>query len=288
MIEVLNSGVFTSIQDLGRYGFRKYGVPVSGVMDQYATISANQLVGNHPNAAVLEFALSGPMLRFNRPAKICISGADFNPQINGQVMASNQMVMVEAGDLLKIGTAKKGVYGYLAILGGFKADFVLGSHSYYAGICDKNKIKRGDILYTDIAVSSSDQNVKFAKIRARSVIDSNQLEVSLGPDFNSLSASARESLFSLKITVSNDINRMGYRLDTAIPISAQEIITAPVQPGTIQLTPGGKLIALMRDAQTTGGYARILQLSNEAMAILAQKRTSDSFHFRLKSETKKW
>lgn len=286
MIEVLNSGLFTSIQDLGRYGFRKYGVPVSGAMDQYATIFANQSVGNHPRAAVLEFAFSGPILRFTHSAKICLSGAVFNAQINGQATESNQLITVKAGDLLKIGSAKKGVYGYLAISGGFKADFVLESYSYYAGICDKNRIKRGDILHANPTLFSPDKNLKFAKIHARGLLESEYLNVSLGPEFDSLSTATRESLFSTAIRVSSDINRMGYRLDSAVSMSAQEIITAPVQPGTVQLTPSGKLIALMRDGQTTGGYARILQLSNKAMAILAHKRTGDTFHFRLKPEEK--
>ena len=104
-----------------------------------------------------------------------------------------------------------------------------------------------------------------------------------GPEFGSLSKRMQEALFKGEITVSSISNRMAYVLDHSYSFKAKEILTAAVQPGTVQLTPSGKLIVLMRDAQTTGGYARILQLTENSMNTLAQRRPGESVCFQLMS-----
>ena len=114
-----------------------------------------------------------------------------------------------------------------------------------------------------------------------SLLDINLLEVTRGPEFTVLDDKQLAQLFAKEFTVSKDNNRMAYQLNEVIEGNSATMLTSATQPGTVQLTPSGKLIILMKDGQTTGGYPRILQLTEEAICVLAQKKTSDSLNFKL-------
>lgn len=282
MIKVLSSGLYTTIQDLGRFGFRKYGVPVSGAMDQYSAKLANQLVGNNPHLPVLEITLIGPTLQFTNNAYVALTGADLSPTINDQPVSLNTGIAMPAGTVLHFGKQQYGTRCYLAISGGFSSSLVMESYSFYPGITATTKIKKGD----QISVLSEND---FAEVTHASVKVSNlhftseEISVFPGPEYHLLHKSDQKKLENTFFSISPDSNRMAYVLDTEIHLSLAEIITAPVQPGTVQLTPSGKLIILMRDAQTTGGYARILQVTENTINRLAQKRASNTIKFKLLS-----
>lgn len=279
-IEVLHPGLYTSIQDGGRIGFRKFGVPVSGAMDLYASRTANLVLRNDEGDAVLEITQMGPKLKFTAPTKIAVSGADLSPQLNGKPICNNEVVKVEAGDELGFGKRQLGCRAYLAISGGFLTEKVLGSRSWYEDLTEGFRLQKGMKLAFEVNEKKKIETHSSLKFSGDYLLNE-EIEVFPGPEFHRLSETQKlvleESIFSL----SKDNNRMAIQLQELLENELDPILTGPVLPGTVQLTPGGKLIVLMRDGQTTGGYPRILQLTEEAVNSMAQKLQGDPIKFAL-------
>jgi len=278
MVKVIAAGIYSSIQDSGRFGFRKWGVPIAGFMDSQSALLANLLLNNPPNAAVLEMTLKGPILTFEQEALICITGADFRPILDQRAIPLNKVTLVPKGSRLKIGTALSGLRCYLAINGGFDTDIKLGSRSFYQGITKFSKIQKGDVLPFQKSVPSPTPSNTSVRIQ-QDFSTNPKIPVTKGPEFDHLPPNIQQQLLHRSFTISNESNRMGYRLKTDTNISAPGIITSSVQPGTVQLTPSGQLIVLMRDCPTTGGYARVFQLTEQGICRLAQKRGGERIEF---------
>lgn len=278
MIEILRPGQYSTIQDLGRLGYRSVGVPVSGPMDSASALQANCLLGNEPNDALIEMAYVGASFLFQKPAIIAFSGADCEVKLNNEIVESQSVLCISAGSTLSFGALKLGNFLYLAIAGGFKSEKVLGSASYFQSITEHARISKGMILSFD--ESSQKRKVKQSE-KLTSIKASSYLEVEKGPEFHLLSDEKIRLLTEMEFTISTQSNRMGFRLNEQIGSELDEIISSPVQPGTVQLTQGGQLIVLMRDAQTIGGYPRILQLTEESINQLAQCNRSSRMMFRL-------
>jgi biotin-dependent carboxylase-like uncharacterized protein len=279
MIDVLVGGTFSVLQDEGRFGFRKFGIPIAGAMDAHSARFANRLIGNSDYAPVLEFVGQGPVLRFDFQAVISIQGAKFSVRVNDKLIDVSCPHSIISGDQITLGTATEGVYGYLAIQGGFLAPSVLGSVSFYDGITPIERIRKGAKLFYDLHWKKSNEVVDLAENLEKINYSDPFLTVMKGPEFDELCDQTRFLLENDQFVLSSEINRMGYRLTGNEALKGAEILTSPVQPGTIQLTPSGQLIVLMKDGQTTGGYARILQLSETSLSKLAQKRPGDIIKF---------
>ncbi len=280
MIKVVHPGFYSTIQDLGRYEGQNFGVPMSGVMDRRAAILANRLVGNTEHAAVLEVTMLGPKLQFDVDVALVITGGNLQPKLNGKSIQNNKYTRVPKGSVLSFGHFITGYRAYLSIKGGFKTAQVLGSYSMYQGVSPKNRIEKGAVLEVFKAMAQ-DQNA-FARLRVdESYISSQVLEVYKGPEFDRLSVTEQALLLEKTYTISKYNNRMAYQVEEVLPNGLESIITSPVLPGTVQLTASGQLIILMRDCQTTGGYPRLLLLSETAIAILSQKPTGGQFVFKL-------
>jgi len=129
--EVIQSGLLTTVQDRGRYGYQQYGVPVSGAMDDYAFTVANLLVGNNERTACLEISLLGPCLRAVGDTVIAITGADLSPTVNDRPLSMWEAVEVYSGDIISFGEPIRGCRSYLAIAGGIDVPEVMGSRSTY-------------------------------------------------------------------------------------------------------------------------------------------------------------
>jgi biotin-dependent carboxylase-like uncharacterized protein len=280
VIEVLHAGFYTSIQDFGRRGYQSYGVPVAGVMDKQAAVLANSLLGNAPDVAVIEMTMTGATLKFEVNTFITVSGANMSPKLNERSMELNKIMKVNQGDVLSFGTLKSGFRSYVAVLGGIKSEVVMGSVSMYQAITKHEVLRKGDkIIANPSKLDFMEQN---ASVRVDlSYINSKNIHVFKGPEFDRLSEQQQYSLFSKDFTISKNHNRMGYQLQETLDNSLEPIITSLVMPGTVQLTPSGKLIILTRDCQTTGGYPRVLQLEEKSINILAQKFTGQSVKFQL-------
>lgn len=279
MIKVLATGIYTSIQDRGRFGYRNLGIPLSGVMDAYAADLANYLVDNEGNMAVLECTSQGPTLLFEEDAVVAITGGNSMPLVNGKSISTNNAISIVKGSTLAIGRIFKGLRTYIAFQGGIASEVVLGSRSQYSGITPSAMLKRGQTLSID--PYALDKPISRVAMPTKIDLQGKVLEVYPGPDYQNLSVEAKQNLSEVILTIAPESNRMAVLFHSTDVFTAAEIITAPVQPGTVQLTPSGQIIILMRDGQTTGGYARILQLSEASICLLSQKRPGEEIRFNI-------
>lgn len=278
MLKVLKPGLFTTIQDEGRYGYLNKGVPVSGYMDSFSAAKINQLLENHESAAVMEITMTGPTLVFEKSTFICMGGAQLSVTLNNEPVYEYKVYKVEKGDILSYGKLKKGFRGYLAVKDGFQTAGVLGSRSFYSPITPKNHL--GDGSSVDY-IKCTNFSPKIPELKVDSFLNESVLSVSQGPEFHLLSDKQLETLFFKNFSISNQNDRMAYQIEEKIDGHSISILTSATLPGTVQLTPAGKLIILMKDGQTTGGYPRILQLSDKSISILAQKKFGDGISFKL-------
>lgn len=280
-IQVLEPGLYSTIQDKGRFHFMKYGVPMSGPMDKIASKIANLILNNSSNAAVMEITQTGPVLKFSNHTQIAVSGADLSAEINGNSILNNKAYRIFPGDILRFGKRKYGCRSYLAVSGGFQTETFLASRSWYEGITDHYKLEKGLKLKYLIREETFLRTNSALKIDRQHLIQQ-EISVFPGPEFNLLSGPQQKFLSSSLFAVDRNNNRMAIQLQGLLENEMDPIITSPVLPGTVQLTPSGRLIILMRDCQTTGGYPRVLQVSEEGQNILAQKVIGDKISFNIK------
>jgi biotin-dependent carboxylase-like uncharacterized protein len=278
MIKVIKEGLFSTIQDSGRFGYKNIGIPVSGAMDQASAKLANLLLGNDERSAVLEMTLLGPTLEFMNDTYISITGADMNPVLNKQKILLNKTLLINKGDILCLSHSTNGMRSYLGVKGGFNSETKLGSKSFYRGITKREKLIKNDKIKFDQAISSPktvNKNINDFKINRKG-----DIKVFKGPEFDLLDTYSKDIIFNTDFTIGIN-NRMGYNLVEPIKNSISSIISSPVMPGTVQLTPSGKIIILCRDCQTTGGYPRILQLDKNSINCLSQKTIGEIINFKL-------
>ncbi len=278
MLKVLKSGFFTTIQDGGRYGYLNKGVPVSGFMDTFSASKINLLLENEVNAAVLETTMTGPTLQFEKRTYICLGGAQLSVTLNNEPIQDYKVYKIEKGDILSYGKLEKGFRSYLGVKGGFKTPKILGSQSFYLPITPKNHLDDGSSV--DYTVCESFKP-KTPELKVDSFLSESVLTMTQGPEFPILTDRQLEELFFKDFTISNQNDRMAYQIEEKIEGHEVSMLTSATIPGTVQLTPSGKLIILMKDGQTTGGYPRVLQLTDRAISILAQKKFGDAVSFKL-------
>ena len=275
MIKFISKGLYTTIQDDGRFGYRNIGVPSSGYMDRESAQTANLIIDNPINNPVIEATLIGPTIKFEKSTFICITGSDFNPMLNESRISLYTPVKVNKGDILKINNSSIGSRCYISIKGGIKVDKVLGSKSYYPQISDSSIIEKGDEFKFE--TNNSEPNYKL--INQKFELNKN-LKVFKGPEFNFLNKGSINKIIDQEFSIGIN-NRMAYNLKEKIQAGTTSIISSPVIPGTVQLTPSGQMIILHRDCQTTGGYPRILQLDEKSLNNLAQLRIGDKIKFEI-------
>jgi len=278
MLRLLKSGFYTSVQDKGRFGYRDRGVPVSGAMDNLAIEKANGLLENHEDDSVLEITMTGPTIEFEENTFIVLSGAPMSATLNNQPIINYKVYEIAIGDILSYGRLENGFRSYLAVKNGFKTEKILDSRSYSKAITKVTYLKdRSAIPYE----SCSHFEPKTPELKINSYFDEIVLEVAKGPEFDMLENKQLEKIFGSDFSVAKENNRMAYQLNEKIEGHKKSMLTSATLPGTVQFTPSGRLIILMKDGQTTGGYPRILQLTDRAISILAQKKSGDTLSFRL-------
>ncbi len=280
-LTILQTGPGTSVQDLGRKNFAQYGVPLSGALDRKALLWANHLLKNNPSDAALEICNPGFKVSFGSPTIICLAGAEAKVLLNGQKISYYGIQAIQRGDLLEIGAFQQGAVIYLGIKQGVQSEKIMGSRSWYQGITDSVYAKKADqVPYYSFPLppDSTASKAKWNLHRAEDVV----IEAFPGSEWEQMDKESQILLESGDFTLSDLKNRMAIQLNELVPNSLPEMVTAPVFPGTVQLTSGGKLIILMRDAQVTGGYPRILQVTEDGLWILAQKKPGQKIRFLLK------
>ena len=275
MIKVISKGLYTTIQDKGRFGYRNIGVPSSGYMDSESAEAANLIINNPKDNPLIEATLIGPTLEFKKSAVICITGGEFSPSLNDIKISSYSAIEVNKGDILKINNSSIGSRCYVSIQGTIISDTILGSKSFYHQITNSNIIEEGDILLFKKNIRTLEQKYTHKKFELNKTIN-----VFRGPEFKCLSKESKKTLFNEEFSIGIN-NRMAYNLLEKIQDGINSIVSSGVIPGTVQLTPSGNIIILHRDCQTTGGYPRILQLNEKSLNDLAQLRTGDNIRFKL-------
>ena len=278
MIKIIKPGLYSTIQDKGRVGMQSYGIPYSGTMDSFSSDLANKILNNSENSAVIEITMVGPVLEFYNETVICITGANLSPLLNNKIIKMNNPIFINANDILSFGMLKSGLRSYIAVLGGFKSEKVFGSRSMFKNLTRAVKLAKNDVLNfnKDIIFKSSKIN-----LNKTSNID-NKIVVYKGPEYDTLNSSQKDFISSKKFRISNNYNRMAIQLTDLLSNTLEPIITSMVIPGTVQLTPAGNLIILMKDCQTTGGYPRILQVEEKSINSLAQLKKDSELWFSLK------
>ena len=280
MIKVLSSSFGLGVQDLGRTGYAGFGVPLSGTMDQYSSKLANRLLNNHKDDAVLEITNGGCKLRFDTNTVVCLTGADYSAKLDNTPLKLHKVVPVHAGSVLSFSKRQFGFRTYLAVKNGFKSTPVLGSRSMYNNITPQDVLKKGDQLKVEPHIHDLMRPAAKVKIELEH-FTSKDMHCYKGPEFELLDKMQQEQLLGMPFTISMNNNRMGYQLEDRVENEIPSMLTSSALPGTVQLTPSGKLIILMRDCQVTGGYPRVLQLSKNAINRLAQKSTGDTIYFKI-------
>lgn len=269
----------TSLQDAGRLAGAQFGIPTAGVMDQKSFRWANHILQNSDHAVALEMVQPGLRIQFDQACQIALAGAQVAASLNQRPLSNSTLISIAAGDLLEIGNFLSGSRLYLCIQGGFQVERYLGSGSDFESITIPSKRSTHEVL-TYFAIPQS--NSLGAKPKWETFwFESPTIEAYPGADWVLLSPEQQELIHTSTFHLSKFSNRMGIQLEELVPNQLEELPTNPVFPGTVQLTPVGKLIVLMRDAGVTGGYPRILQLTEEGQSKLAQKRVGDSIHFQL-------
>ena len=277
MISVLKAGLYTTIQDHGRFFGAHLGFPISGPMDRLSAELANLTIDNNINDALLECTFTGPTLKFHSPTLIAINGAPVQIFINKVKKDRGGCIKIMTNDILSFGKLEIGCRFYIAIKGGIQSDEIYGSRSTCLTAGIHRPLKRDDQLSYISFSESLRSSISMTRTIGNTILD-----VSLGPEYSILSEGMQKQVFDTTYMVLPQSNRMATRVSHSLDLSHQHsMLSSGVLPGTIQLTPSGDIICLMRDTQTTGGYPRILQLTEEAICDLAQLMPNEKFTFRL-------
>ena len=280
-------GILTTLQDLGRFGARRFGVNPSGVMDVAATRVVNTLLGNAESAAVLELHFPAAELEFDDDAVFAIGGAEFGAELNGTSVANWTIVQATKGDVLRFTKKLSGSRAYLAVAGGLSGDEWLDSRSTNLAIgiggLSGRKIAAGDRIECEASQSKVKLSAGMSLLARYSRFPT--VRVIAGPEFEYLTAASERTFLREGFTLTNDCNRMGYRLKgkPLHLLHTREMVSSAVAFGTIQLLPDGQLIVLMADHQTSGGYPRIANVISVDLPLLAQLGPNDGVSFELVS-----
>lgn len=278
MIEVIDAGFYSSIQDQGRMGYRHLGVPVSGAMDQKAFDLAHQLLGETLDFSCIECTLIGPILRFHEPCSLVLTGAHMQAWVNENPIQNNTTIAILSGDVLKLRRAIKGLRTYIKINQAIISPVLLGSTSFYKPLTQDAVLKKGNHIFwikSDKAFDKSNARIRWDD----SYLLSKDLEVEKGPEFNVLSKTVQQQIYQNDFLI-NSQNRMGYRISSPFSMDSLSMLSGAVRPGTVQITPSGTLLIAGVDGQVSGGYPRIFQLTEEALTVLVQKKEGDYVSFK--------
>ena len=284
-ITVLNPGLLTTVQDMGRIGYQQFGVSVSGVMDPRATSIANILVGNQEGEAVLECTMLGPQLRFDAANCIAITGGDLGPTLDGKPIPNYCAVSVEAGQVLRFTGPKTGCRAFIAFAGGRDIPVVMGSRSTYMkakiGGLEGRKLAKDDVIAFR-APKTQLKNMKDRNLYPEFVPrDVYTVRVVMGPQDDAFTDAGVKTFLSETYTVTPEFDRMGCRLEGAVVEHKEsgDIISDGIAFGAIQVPSAGKPIIMLADRQTTGGYTKIANVITADFRIIGQLKAGDKVRF---------
>ena len=300
-ILVKKSGPMTTLQDLGRIGFQKYGVLVNGAMDSFSSRLANILVGNSPSEAALEMTMLGATLELPAGSLFALTGADLAANIDGKPVPQFRPVYVTKVSTLRCGFSKRGCRGYFAIAGGFDVPLVMGSKSTYLrakmGGYQGRVLQDGDSLKIGAISALAQKFIQKLSAKASDaaafisvpwfapcdfLFGEEVIRVVKGQQYDWFTPASIQDFFQEPYLITLQSDRMGYRLDGK-PLERRdkkELVSEPVTFGSIQVPADGKPIILLADRQTAGGYPKIASVIHADLVRLAQRQPNYKLHFK--------
>ncbi|MBS6397663.1 MAG: biotin-dependent carboxyltransferase family protein [Clostridiales bacterium] len=281
-----NSGILTTVQDGGRFGYEQFGVSPSGPMDLRALHIANILTGNDMEEACLEMTVMGPVIRFTGCAVIAVTGADMKPKLNEKPMCMYRAVSVKAGDVLKFGMVQKGCRSYLSVAGGMRIPELMGSKSTMVGKgfggYEGRKLQKDDEI-TFVKSISMLPNMQVRWVLPEPCRNGEHvLRVIMGPQDDMFTQKGIDSFLGGAYKVGQEFDRMGYRLEGPVIEHKDDgnIISDGIVTGSIQVPTAGQPIVMLAERQTVGGYTKIATVITVDLPVIGQCKAGDVIRFR--------
>lgn len=279
-LKIINPGLFTTVQDLGRYGYESYGFTPAGVMDYESYYLANALLGNDYNCGVLELTLYGITFEVLHSTSMSSAGAEMELTINEEPFDTGTAVNLVKGDIVKFGGVKKGARTYIAFSGGLDLPKELGSYSTHTrskmGGYKGRVLKAGDIL----PVKGKTVEHNFPVI-TKVLTEDTEIRFIPGQQNDRFDSVNKRIFTESEYTLTKDSDRMGCRLEGPAVESADDddILSEPTQFGSIQVPKNGQPIVLLADRQTAGGYKKIGTVAKVDLPKIAQKKPGEKITF---------
>jgi biotin-dependent carboxylase-like uncharacterized protein len=285
-LAVLDGGLLTTVQDLGRFGYQRVGIPSSGPMDRLAFIAANRIVANPDAAAALECTIKGPRLEVREAAVVAVAGAPMGFTVNGQEAQTWTAVRVRPGDVLGFQMASAGCRAYLAVAGGIDVPPVLGSRATYLrgqlGGLGGRALRKGDALSVGPPRAAAREGRAVPPALRPTYPAERECRVILGPQADRFTPEGVRAFLGDPYEVTPQADRMGYRLKGPVIEHARghDIVSDGIPPGGIQVPGEGQPIVLLVDRQTAGGYTKIATVIGVDIGAIGQTRPGQRVRFR--------
>ena len=293
-IKVLNPGLATSVQDLGRPGYYHLGIPISGGMDRFSLRCANMLVGNDEGDAVLEAVFMGPELEFDADALVAVTGAEMTPKVDGEAQSTWTSFEVKAGQTLSFDFLTAGARAYIAISGGIDVPIALGSRSTYTlgalGGFEGRNLAAGDVV--PVGSGNGKAGTSIAADLRRMPGNPAELRALPGIYNHRITRDADERFFADTWKVASEADRIGYRFNGGTPMEFVEreqsfgagsdpsnIVDSCYPYGSIQVPNGSEPIVLHRDAVSGGGYFMLGCVISADMDLIGQMQPNTPTRF---------
>jgi biotin-dependent carboxylase-like uncharacterized protein len=291
-LQVLEPGPLTSVQDLGRPGLGRYGVPPAGAVDPLSLRAANLLVGNGPGEGALEITVTGLRVKALTRIVVALTGADTRPRLGDAPFKMWSCQAMAPGQVLSMRPAVNGCRAYLAVGGGVAVPVVLGSKSTYLssgfGGMGGRPLRKGDLIFSDEPQSHL-HTVGRVFPEALIPIFSNSwaLRVFPGPEAEHFSGRTMESFLAATYGVSPHSGRTGIRLNgpaiQKLGGLGESILSEGVVAGAIQVPGDGQPIILLNET-VTGGYRKIATVVSVDLSSLGQLKPGDRVGFKAVSQ----
>jgi len=282
-ISVVKPGLFTTVQDLGRYGLAHLGISPAGAADALSLRIANLLVGNEENAPALEMTLLGGTVSFEQPAVVALTGASCECKLGSSTVPANQAVEIAAGSVLQCGSTTDGARCYLAVRGGFEVPLVMGSASTdvrgrFGGV-EGRRLQKGDVLRIGKARKTQPRRLRAGA--SEMLRGAGSIRVTRGAQYDWFDTGTYASFFGIPYLVSEQSDRAGLRLqgEAVPPREKTQLLTDGIPLGAIQVPHDGQPIILFVDQQTTGGYPKIANVIAADMHRIGQLRPREEVRF---------
>ena len=280
-ISIIQPGMFTTVQDEGRFGFQHLGFSSAGAMDLYSYLIGKTLIGN--NGPSLEYTIIGPTLQFNTENTFVLTGADVNAKLNEKIVDTNTVIYACKGDILQVGAVTSGARGYIFF--GHPLDIQPIAKSYSTHTRSKIGGYKGRVLAKGDSICLKENPIfkrNLGKTTTyKAVPEDNVIHIITGPQIKAFSNENKNKLVDMEYKISEQSDRMGYRLngERIPPDNGADIISEPVALGSIQVPNDGNPIILLNDHYTLGSYPQIGTIASYHLTKLAQKPQGSRLKF---------